>query len=139
LPLGFGNNPVEGGQYFIGALDNVKIYNKSLTAAEILQLFQTGTTASKDLSNALQGLVLSVSPNPTTDVITIQHAFDGAQPLLVRVFDVAGRQVDDLRFAKNALPAGQFSLNVNNYQTGFYTINFVLDGKNLGSVQFNKQ
>lgn len=139
LPLGFGNNPIEGGQYFIGALDNVKIYNKSLTAAEILQLFQTGTTASKDLSNALQGLVLSVSPNPTTDVLTVQHAFDGTQPLLVRVFDLAGRQVDDLRFAKNALPAGQFSLNVNNYQTGFYTINFVLDGKNLGSVQFNKQ
>ncbi len=138
-PLCFGSNPVEGQQYFIGALDNVKIYNKALTAAEILHLFQTGTTASKDLSNALQGLVLSVSPNPTTDVLTVQHAFDGNQPLLVRVFDLAGRQVDDLRFAKNALPAGQFSLNVNNYPTGFYTINFVLDGKNLGSVQFNKQ
>ncbi|MCC6281341.1 MAG: hypothetical protein IT262_12105, partial [Saprospiraceae bacterium] len=67
------------------------------------------------------------------------HAFDGAQPLLVRVFDVAGRQIDDLRFAKNEVPAGQFSLNVHNYPIGNYTVNFVLDGKNLGSVQFNKQ
>ncbi len=138
-PLCFGSNPIEGGQYFIGALDNVKIYNKALTAAEIDQLYLTGSTATKEQLNQLRGLVLNVSPNPTTDVLTVQHAFDGAQPLLVRVFDVAGRQIDDLRFGKNEVPAGQFSLNVHNYPIGNYTVNFVLDGKNLGSVQFNKQ
>ena len=138
--LCFGNNPIEGGQYFIGALDNVKIYNKALTAAEILKLFQTGTTDTKEqFGGSLSGVVLGMSPNPATDVLTVQHAFNGNQPLLVRVFDTAGRQLDDLRFAKNEVPAGQFSLNVHNYPVGNYILNFVLGGKSIGSVQFSKQ
>jgi hypothetical protein len=72
-------------------------------------------------------------------VLNIKHAFNGTQPLLVRVFDLAGRQVDDVRFGKNEIPAGQFSLNVHNYPQGTYMVNFVFGGKNLGSVQFNKQ
>ncbi|MBK7937218.1 MAG: hypothetical protein IPJ82_09050 [Lewinellaceae bacterium] len=117
-PLCFGNNPIEGGQYFIGALDNVKIYNKALTDAEIAHLYTTGTTATGDLAgNDLKNLVLGVSPNPATDVLTVKHAFTGNQPLLVRVFDTAGRQVDDARFAKNEIPAGQFS-QVHNYPPG---------------------
>ena len=139
-PLCFGSNPIEGGQYFIGALDNVKIYNKALTAGEIQQLFNTGTTATKDLlPNGLKNLVLSVSPNPSVDMLTVKHAFNDSQPLLVRVFDVAGRQMDQLNFAKNEVPVGQFSLNVHNYPVGNYTIDFVLGGKSIGAVQFNKQ
>ncbi|MBN8677953.1 MAG: hypothetical protein J0M29_06985 [Chitinophagales bacterium] len=138
-PLCFGSNPIEGGQYFIGALDNVKIYNKALTAGEVLQLFNTGTTGVKELNQYLKKLVLNVAPNPTTDVLTVHHAFDGKQDLLVRVFDALGRQVDDLRFAKNAIPGGAFTLPVQHYPTGMYTLNFVLGGKDLGSVIFNKQ
>ncbi len=82
---------------------------------------------------------MSVSPNPVADVLTVKHAFKNNQSLLVRVFDAAGRQVDDLHFAKNELPVGQFSLNVHNYPVGNYTLDFVLGGKSLGAVQFNKQ
>jgi hypothetical protein len=139
-PLCFGSNPIEGGQYFIGALDNVKIYNKALTAAEITHLFSTGTTATKELgSNALKNLILGISPNPTTDVLIIRHGFDGKQALMVRVFDAVGRQVDGLQFAKNNVPAEQISLNVHNYPVGSYTIDFVLDGIDLGAMKFNKQ
>jgi chitodextrinase len=139
-PLCFGNNPIEGGQYFIGALDNVKIYNKALTAAEIAKLYQTGTTDVNDLvGNDLRGVVLSLAPNPATDVLTVQHAFPDNQPLLVRVFDVQGRQVDQLRFDKNEVPTGQFSLQIGNYPQGTYLVNFVLGGKSLGAMQFHKQ
>ncbi len=139
-PLCFGSNPIEGKQYFIGALDNVKFYNKSLTAAEILHLYNTGTTAVKDLpGNDLKNLVLRVSPNPATDLLTVNHAFDGRESLLVRVFDALGRQVDAVNFAKNAVPAGSFSLNVHNYAPGNYSVDFVLGGRGLGAVMFNKQ
>ncbi len=139
-PLCFGSNPIEGGQYFIGALDNVKIYNKALTAGEVEKLYNTGTTGVDDqFGSDLRGMVLNVSPNPTTDVLAIQHAFTGDQPLQVRVFDVVGRQLDDQRFSKNELPTGQILLNVKQYPTGTYFVNFVLGGKNLGSVQFDKQ
>ncbi len=59
LPLGMGNNPIEGGQFFEGSLDEVKIYNKALTSDEILQLYATGTTGIKDLQNELQNTLRS--------------------------------------------------------------------------------
>ncbi len=139
-PLGFGNNPIDGGQYFIGALDNVKIYNKALLPAEIHDLYTRGTTGTGDFSdNDLKNLVLEVSPNPTKDILVIKHAFTSNQSLLIRVFDAVGRQVDDVRFAKNEIPSGQISLNVQNYIQGNYSLNFVLGGKNLGAVKFHKQ
>jgi hypothetical protein len=138
-PLCFGSNPIEGGQYLPGALDEVKIYNKALTAAEIAKLFSTGTTGTNDLdANLLRGLVLNVSPNPVADVLTIQHAFPDNQALLIRVFDVQGRQVDGLQFDAREIPTGQIALRMGSYAAGMYTINFVLGGKNLGSVLVDK-
>ncbi len=137
-PLGMGNNPVEGGQYFNGALDELKIYNKALTAAEIAKLYSTGTTGTDDL-NAELLRDIQVYPNPTTDRIWVKHEFDGNQPLQLRVFDVQGRQIDDLRFAKNAIPDDVLSINVKTYPAGTYFLNFVLGGKSLGSMKFEKK
>ncbi len=139
LPFGMGSNPVEGGQYFIGALDEVKIYNKALTAQEILKLYTTGTTGIKELVELLRTNVQSVYPNPATDVLWVKHTFDGQQPLLLRVTDVQGRQVSDLRFNRNEIPAGQFPVNVSTFPAGTYFLNFVLDGQSLGSVKFDKK
>ena len=140
LPLCFGNNPVEGGQYFIGGLDEVKIYNKALTGNEIAKLYASGTTATKDqLTNDLRNVVLNLSPNPVTDVLTIQHNFPDNQPLLIRVFDAQGRQIDAQQFGKGKIPAGQITMQVGTYPTGIYSVNFVLGGKNLGALQLTKQ
>ena len=136
LPLGMGNDPVGGGLYFNGGLDELKIYNKALTAEEIQQLYQFGTTSTKDdLSLALQQTV-TMYPNPTADRLWVQHSFDLTKPMLLRIADVQGRQVGDLRFGKNEMPTGQFSVDVHNYATGTYFVNFVQDGKNIGSVKF---
>ena len=138
--LCFGSNPVDGGQYFPGALDNVKIYNKALTATEANKLFRTGATPTDDQASAeLLNVVKNVSPNPAKDVLTIKHAFTGDEDVLVRVMDVAGRQVDAVHFGKNAVPTGQFSLNVSSYSEGVYFLNFVQGGKSLGAVKFVKQ
>ena len=137
--FGMGSNPVEGGQYFHGALDEVKIYNKALTAAEIEHLFDTGTTGTQDLNAELLKRVKQIFPNPATDRVWVEHAFDNKQSLLVRVFDVQGRQVGDLRFAKNEVPAELFSVDVQTYPAGTYFLNFVVDGKDLGSMKFDKK
>ena len=138
--LNFGSNPVEGGQYFFGALDNVKIYNKAMTAAEINKLFKTGTTpVDEQATAALLAAVQSISPNPTADILTIKHSFTGKDPILLRVFDLAGRQIDAVSYGKNEIPTGQFSLNVSRYPQGSYLLNFVQDGKSLGALKFVKQ
>ncbi len=140
LPLGFGNNPVDGGQYFIGGLDEVKIYNKGLTAVEIAKLYATGTTSTKDQVNTdIFQVVKSVYPNPAIDLIWIKHTLNNNQPLQIRVLDSQGRQVGDIRYAKDQIPTGQFSINVKDYSTGTYFLNFISGGRSLGAVKFDKQ
>jgi hypothetical protein len=138
--FGMGNNPIEGGQYFQGALDEVKIYNKSLTAAEILTLYNSGTTGTNDnLNAALLQMVKGIFPNPVADVLYVQHSFDGQQPLLLRVADMQGRQIDAIQFKKNEVPANLLSINAQQYPAGAYFLNFVLGGKDLGSLKFVKK
>jgi chitodextrinase len=138
-PLVFGNNPIEGGQYFVGALDNVKIYNKALTAAEVKKLFTSGTTPTEDQSAALLTMVKGIYPNPAINILTVKHSFSSKEDVLIRVLDPLGRQVDAIHFAKNSMPSGYFNLNISKYAQGTYFMNFVQDGKSLGSMKFIKQ
>lgn len=136
-PLGIGNNPIDGGQYFIGGLDEVKIYNKALTSDEIAQLYETGTTGTDDL-NAINEYVEIIYPNPTKDDLLIRHGFE-ADDLLIRVYDNLGRQVSAHKTDAAQMSSGVISLNVADLQAGMYNLNFVLGGKNLGSIPFVKQ
>lgn len=128
-----------GKEYFQGALDEVKIYNKALTSAEVAQLYNLGYTSVKDLQNEINKYVQIVYPNPTTNELTIKHGFGDLQNLLVRVFDQAGREVGSKRVNASEMGSGQISMNVASLQAGVYSLDFVLGGKNLGSVPFVKQ
>jgi hypothetical protein len=139
-PLGIGNNPIDGGQYFIGGMDEVKIYNKALTSDEILQLYQTGSTVTGiDDLDEVNKYVEVIYPNPTKDDVLIKHGFGTSNDLLIRIFDQSGRQVDARRIQPNQMNTGVITLNVANLQNAMYSLNFVLDGKNLGSIPFVKQ
>ncbi|KAA3631860.1 MAG: hypothetical protein DWQ02_15755, partial [Bacteroidetes bacterium] len=140
-PLTMGaSGGTNGKQYLTGALDEIKIYNKALTPAEVEMLATTGSTVvSTDDLSLLSSVVHSFYPNPVERELIIEHSFNDYQPLLVRVFDVEGRQVDAVRFEKNEIPLDQFSIDVDHYPVGSYSVNFVLGGKNIGSFKFVKQ
>ena len=139
LPLGMGNNPVDGGQYFHGALDEVKLYNKALTGEEISKLYTTGTTGVKDLQEEIQKYVEILYPNPSNNSLIIKHSFGVGKDLLVRVFDETGRQVGSKRVSPQDMDNGYIHINVAELGMGMYHLNFVLGGKNIGSVPFVKQ
>jgi chitodextrinase len=139
LALGMGNNNVDGGQFFHGSLDEVKIYNKALTSDEILQLYTTGTTGIKELQNEIAKYVEIIYPNPTFDKLTIKHGFDASQDLLIRIFDQAGRQVGADRINAQDMDNGIINLDVTGLHAGMYSLNFVRGGKVLGSMPFVKQ
>lgn len=124
------------GLYFQGALDEVKVYNKALTAEEVEKLYTTGTTSIPYIADELKGYVDLLYPNPGSDMITVQHGFSDRQDLLVRVYDQSGRQIDAQEFDRWELQSGQLTWNVADYSAGYYTLNFVYGGKNLGSVPF---
>ena len=139
-PFGIGNNPIEGMQYFNGALDEIKVYNKALTGEEVARLYSSGTTGLNDLlTSELRNYVDVAYPNPAIDRLYVEHNLPANQAVLLRVFDTAGRQVDGMQYDRNELPPGQFFLDVADYTPGTYFLNVVLGGKNLGVVKFYKQ
>jgi len=127
-----------GGAYFPGALDEVKVYNKALTAAEITKLFETGTTGVSYLNPELAGYIKVLYPNPGTDQMILEHSFDGSQDVLIRIFDQMGRQVDASRFDAGQVATGKFELKLGTYAAGHYLLNFVVGGQNMGSIPFVK-
>ena len=137
-PLAFGGNPIDGGQYFEGALDNVKIYNRALSGEEIEQLYNTGSIVGTDERNLVDAFIESVFPNPTANELTIKHQLPADGELILRVFDMEGRQVDALRLSQGDVSTGQFTLNASGYAAGMYSLNFVIAGKSIGSLKFNK-
>ncbi|MBK9565184.1 MAG: hypothetical protein IPO37_08395 [Saprospiraceae bacterium] len=136
-PLCFGSNNVDGGQYFPGALDNVKIYNKALTAAEILKLFNAGTTGLTDFALAEYGNV-RLSPNPVSNILTIEHGFPANANIKIRILDNVGRQYDGFSPSSQELSSGRLTVDTDRYSPGLYYVNFIVDGKNIGSVKFSK-
>ena len=136
-PMCFASNPIEGGQYFNGALDEIKIYNKALTAAEIEKLFTSGTTGineTKDLSK----YDVKVFPNPVVDQVNINHNFGAKESIRVRIFDLLGRQVGQEILRGNQINQDQITINTQHYKAGMYILNFVIDDKEVGSTNFIK-
>ncbi len=138
-PLGMGNNPIDGGQYFEGAMDEVKLYNKALTSAEIEQLYETGTTGIREIQNELNKYVDIIYPNPSRDQLLIKHGFGTTQDLLIRTFDASGRQVGAFKVDAANMSNGLIELDVTKLAVGNYNLNFVLGGKVMGSMPFSKQ
>lgn len=139
-PLGIGNNSVEGGQYFLGALDEIKIYNKALTAEEISNLYNLGTTGTNEyVADELKGTMKNVFPNPASHVVYLDHTLPQNEELLIRVFDQRGRQIDAIRMAVGTIPAETIQVDISKYPQGLYFMNCISGGKNAGSLTFIKK
>jgi len=54
------------------------------------------------------------------------------------VFDIKGRQIDAISYAKGEIPTSILSVNIGKYVPGTYMVNFIYGGKNLGSILFDK-
>ncbi|HQW10754.1 MAG TPA: fibronectin type III domain-containing protein [Saprospiraceae bacterium] len=134
--FGIGSNPIDGGQYFNGGLDEIKLYNKALSASEINSLYKSGTSGNKSIE--LASSIHALYPNPAKDKVFIKHDIGNNQALTLRVFDIKGRQIDAISYAKGEIPTSILSVNIGKYVPGTYMVNFIYGGKNLGSILFDK-
>jgi hypothetical protein len=134
-----GSNNVDGGQYFEGALDEVKIYNKALTAEEISSLYNTGTTPVAKFESIVNQYIQIAYPNPVTNDLKILHQLPANQDLAIRVFNMSGIQLDEIRIDKSELGSQQLTVPFDKLSGGTYQLNFIFGGKNLGSISITKQ
>jgi hypothetical protein len=101
------------GQYFEGAIDDIRFYGRDLSAAEVGLLFQeTGNCVATGIAESAT-TTITVAPNPTTGTLTVQlPSGSGTQPL--ELFDTTGRSV----LQQNA--TGTTTLHLDQLPSGLY-------------------
>ncbi len=96
IPLSIGRNFVAGWgipqAYFKGSLDDVRVYARALSAAEITALFTGGELAAVG-PVAPRAMLGPAWPNPARGPATIHYALAAPRHARLRVLDVLGREV----------------------------------------------
>ncbi|HEX9951331.1 MAG TPA: LamG-like jellyroll fold domain-containing protein [Rubricoccaceae bacterium] len=106
LPLLIGQMlPSDAGYNFPGTIDDVRVYNVALTAAEVGGLYQTATEGTPGAAAGLG----QPFPNPARGAVTVPLALDREARVTVTVVDALGRTVATLH--DGVLPAGAHTLS----------------------------
>ena len=94
--------------FWIGAFDDLKIYNYALTQTEVSNLYSNNTLSSENFN--LNNLEVSIYPNPTNDVLNIETASDLKS---IEIYNIQGQKV---------LSSNQKQINVSTLPSGIYMI-----------------
>lgn len=119
LGKSFYNDP-----YFNGYFDNVQVYNRAMTEAEI--------TSATGLNSILKGENVKVLFNPTNKTLNVSLNQVGSMKYSVNVFDSIGHKIAQKEMGANGL---EFSLNMNRYSLGVYIVS-ITQGNEKISKQF---
>jgi hypothetical protein len=131
-------------QFFNGSLDDLRIYSRALTGAEIRSVMETpvgspvtgvgeGPRGAREISS-----VRTVSPNPTAGRVSVEYALERAGSVRVVVYDAAGRRVAEPfsgsrgRGAQRAVWDGRVR-GGRLAAPGVYFLGVTLDGVSIGT------
>lgn len=129
IPIHFGRLYLAGSpRYFEGCLDEVRMYNKPLSAQEIDTLFNNANVGVENqMSNNVQ---VSVYPNPATTTLNIENKSTGIK--YISISDALGKVVYTSQI--------QSVIDVSKFVTGVYMISFMNENKNiLKNLKFIKE
>ncbi len=117
--IGRGNDAGTNGEYFSGALDDIRIYNRALTVTEIGQLYSSSPTSTILAKNdAAISKKLSISNSG------IAYKLPSASKVSVTLYDIQGRQVRQLVNATQNAGAYNIDLRREKITAGFYVVKF---------------
>lgn len=110
-----------------GTIDNLRFYNRILTTAEVLQLYQSdpecivATGISRTRTNAL----VPISPNPSTGIFTLEDA-EAGEPY--EITDMRGKLILLGKFS-----SGNTEINLSDKANGVYVLKARSNGKTLNT------
>jgi hypothetical protein len=111
--------------FFQGLLDDVRIYDRALTPAEIADL--AGDVTAVGPGGHEQFGLREPFPNPAHGAFRVEFSLPSATPASVELIDVAGRRVKSFAL-RSAGPAG-LSLETQGLQAGLYWVRLWQDGR----------
>ena len=118
----FGAN---AGKYF-GYIDDLKVYNRALSANEINSLYLNNTILSSQNFNQ-NNLQVTLYPNPTNDVLNIEM-FNEVKS--IEIYNIQGRKV---------IFSTQNQINVSDLESGIYMIRIQDTNNAIATKKFVKQ
>lgn len=93
---------------FNGAIDDLKIYNYALSAAEVSSLYTNNTLSSSDFSQ--NNFEVKLYPNPVRDILNIEIENDIQS---IEIYNIQGQKV---------LSSNQKQINVSDLAAGMYMV-----------------
>jgi hypothetical protein len=132
------------GQFFDGSLDDLRIYSRALTDAEIRSVMET--PVGEAVTGALErpagtgelSVVRALMPNPTAGRVTVEYRLARGGEVRVSIYDVAGRRVaEPLRARQEA--GGRLASwdgrgdGGKRVSPGVYFLRVTLDGARIGT------
>lgn len=117
---------------FKGTIDEVKIFDYSLTPEAAQTLFENTVTAVSGVENSMQKL--SLSPNPVGGLLNIELPEPAGGDGVLSIFNSSGLLVKTLP----TKPASSLQLSTGDWPTGIYTVIFKSE-KMMVSGRFVKQ
>jgi len=111
---------------FIGAIDEVKIFNEALSSAEIKDLYNDVPLSVEEVSNAFSARCY---PNPFSSSITIDYNVPEDGKVMIEIYNLYGQLIKRL-VDENQSSIGKHSAewNANNLADGLYLCKIVING-----------
>jgi len=124
-PLWLGRGP--SGNYYAGVFDDIGIWNRSLTQAEVTALYNSQTTTGINDQEKNQAVVF---PNPTKDAVSIQLNFGLDKKYIIT-------NVEGKRMSEGVINSNDFKVDLTEFPKGVYYLNLV-DGS-VGAIKLVKE
>jgi hypothetical protein len=114
--------------FFLGQIDELRIYNYALDESEISTLYQEVTNIA-DQVQIPRKLELANYPNPFNNNTLITYTIPKSSQVILSVYNILGQKVDTLVKEKKA--AGTYKLNyyAGNLSSGIYIFRLQADNK----------
>lgn len=101
-----------------GALDDVRIYNRSLSQADVTELYNQATAIGERHSLALDA---SIYPNPVKDMLNINISDENKTKAVVMIYDLMGKEMMNNAFSEildiSSLNGGMYIIKIMNTET----------------------
>ncbi len=115
LRFGYNHNIYQNGDAFLGKIDDIGVWNRALSPAEVEALY-TGIPVPSGIEKTVQQVGISLFPNPGRNPVVITRQ-NTSTPLWITVTDLTGRVVLQESFA-----GAQKDLNLQGSASGMYVV-----------------
>jgi len=116
LPLEIGLETPVVSEYYDGKIDEIRIYNRSLSASEIALLAETEDCNPNAISNKKWLGEINIYPNPFQDNFSIDFSTSG-EKRQIKLFDLQGRLIYE-----TTTFSSWYTVQTNDLKNGIYTI-----------------